>query len=310
MSRLAVLVAFAAATALAQTPPSTEFEVAVIKAQHPSTPIDPTQPEPVIAAMPLMKGGPGSATPGRIRYNNVTLAGLITKAWDLGPNHIAGPAWIRQDPYSIDAVVPSRATKAQFLLMLQNLLLSRFRLAYDWTEKDFRVYKLAVAPGGSKLKTSGVPETAAGDDPDLDLVTGYAAAELDSRGCPILPPTRRASKSQKTCTTWVGWTVPEFSHFLGMMVTRETAESGANAYSVDHTGLTGRFDFSLNYDVDYHAMINSTAIPDKMRDNIRTTNPISIFRAVEKDMGLKFELATIKLRVMVIRSAERTPTQD
>jgi len=80
-----------------------------------------------------------------------------------------------------------------------------------------------VAPGGSLLKTSGVPETGAGDDPDLDLVTGFAAAELDSRGCPILPPTRRASKSQKSCTTWVGWTIPEFSHFLGMMVAREMA---------------------------------------------------------------------------------------
>jgi uncharacterized protein (TIGR03435 family) len=308
MSRF-VLAAVAVATALAQTP-ITEFEAAAIKAQRPSSPMDPMQPETVVAAMPLMKGGPGSSTPGRIRYSNVTLTGLITKAWDLSPNQITGPAWIKQDAYSIDAVVPPGATKAQFLLMIQNLLLSRFKLAYDWTEKDFKVYKLTVAPGGLMLKTSGVPETGAGDDPDLDLVTGFAAAELDSRGCPILPPTRRASKSQKICTTWVGWTVPEFSRFLGMMVAREIAEPGANVHIVDETGLMGRFDFFLNYDVGYHAMINSPVIPDKMRENIRTSNPISIFKAVEKDMGFKLEPATMKLKVMAIRRAERTPTEE
>ena len=40
-----------------------------------------------------------------------------------------------------------------------------------------------------------------------------------------------------------------------------------------------------------------------MRENIRTTNPISIFKAVEKDMGFKLEPATMKLKVMVIRGA-------
>ena len=45
--------------------------------------------------------------------------------------------------------------------MIQNLLLSRFKLAYDWTEKDFKVYKLTAAPGGATLKPSGVPETGA-----------------------------------------------------------------------------------------------------------------------------------------------------
>jgi len=136
MSRF-VLAAVAVATALAQTPIA-EVEAAAVKAQRSSGPIDPMQPETAIAEMPLMKGGPGSTTPGLIRYSNVTLASLITKAWGLSTSQIAGPAWIKQDPYSIDAVVPAHATKAESLVMIQNLLLSRFKLAYDWTEKDFK----------------------------------------------------------------------------------------------------------------------------------------------------------------------------
>jgi len=61
MSRF-VLAAVAVATALAQTPIA-EVEAAAVKAQRSSGPIDPMQPETAIAAMPLMKGGPGPLRP-------------------------------------------------------------------------------------------------------------------------------------------------------------------------------------------------------------------------------------------------------
>jgi len=41
---------------------------------------------------------------------------------------------------------------------------------------------------------------------------------------------------------------------------------------------------------------------------IATTNPISIFKAVEKDMGFKLEPATVKLKVRRVRSPQQRPS--
>lgn len=112
--------------------------------------------------MPVMKGGPGTSSHGRIHYTGVTLMGLITKAYELGVDQVDGPGWLREDRYTVDAIVPSAAGQEQFRQMLQNLLVERFKLTIQWDEKEFRVYRLVIAEGGSKLKFSAVSE--AGED--------------------------------------------------------------------------------------------------------------------------------------------------
>ncbi len=47
-----------------------EFEAVSIKANKPAA-VDPSRPETVLAGMPRMQGGPGSGSPGRIRYSKV-----------------------------------------------------------------------------------------------------------------------------------------------------------------------------------------------------------------------------------------------
>jgi uncharacterized protein (TIGR03435 family) len=296
-----------AAVAFAQT-----FDAASVKALRIADPIDPMNPGTIAAGLPMMRGGPGTSTPGRIRYSNVTLFGLLMKAYGFEADQIAGPGWLKEDRYAIDAVVPSDTTAEQFHLMLQKLLVERFKLAVDWEERDFRVYRLVVANGGPKLKPSAVTE-----DEDWDFASATAAgaqAKLDARGCPILAPTRRFSFGRNTCTSYVGESMPEFAGKLGMMIASET---GANfgpraswAHVVDATGLSGRFDFSLDYDTGYWIRMNAPNFPANLREQNHSTNPVSIFKAVEAQLGLKLEPATARLKAMIVRQAERVPVEN
>jgi uncharacterized protein (TIGR03435 family) len=297
-----------AAAAFAQT-----FDAASVKALRKPDPIDPMNPGTVAAGIPMMRGGPGTSTPGRIRYSNVTLFGLLMKAYGFEADQIVGPQWMREDRFLIEAVVPDDTSKEQFRQMLQNLLLDRFKLAVDWEEREFRVYRLVVASGGPKLKTSAVTE--AGDD--LDFASAMAAgaqAKLDARGCPALPPNRRFSSGRNTCTSYIGESMEEFAVKLGMMIADET---GANfgppaswAHVLDATGLSGRFDFSLDYDVSYWIRMNAPNFPAAMREQNHSSNMTSIFKAVEAQLGLKLEPSTAKLKAMIVRQAERVPTEN
>lgn len=311
MRRLCLAAAFSAALALAQAP--LEFEAASVKRQQP-VPIDPMQPATAIAGMPVMKGGPGTPTPGRIRYSNVTLLAVIMKAYDLYADQVIGPAWLREDRFAIEAVIPEDATAEQFREMLRNLLISRFKLDVGWEERDFKVYRLGVANGGPKLKPSAVQA----DDEEADALYAMAVqaqAKVDSSGCPVLPPNRRAAFGRNACTTYIGWSMDEFARLaLAMMIANETGANfgprGGWAHVIDETGLAGRFDFSLQYDTTYYTFRNAPNIPEHMRESYTSRNAVSIFKAVEPQLGLTLEPTTSKLKAIIVQRAERTPSEN
>jgi uncharacterized protein (TIGR03435 family) len=306
--KLACLAALAAAIGLAQ--PALEFEAASVKLQTPVA-IDPMNPATISAAMQRLKGGPDTSTPGRIHYSNVSLKALIMKAYDLYADQIAGPDRLAQDRYAIDAIVPEGATAGQFQQMLQTLLAKRFQLAFEWEERDFKVYRLRVAKDGPKLKFSTVTEAGEDDDP-LYPTAAAAQAKQDSRGCLLLPTTRKVGAGRNGCMTYVGWSIPDLTMNLGMMVAWETGTNygpkGGWAHILDETGLTGRFDFTLQYDTTYYSMLNAPNIPANLRPSAPKSD--SIFKAVESQLGLKLEPMTARLKAMVIRRVERIPTED
>ncbi len=101
-----------------------------------------------------MRGGPGTSDPGRYTATQQDLKVIITTAYGVRLDQISGPAWF-DDPgpnFTITATMPPDTTKAQFQLMLQNLLAERFHLALHHETRNFPGYDLVVAPGGLKLK--------------------------------------------------------------------------------------------------------------------------------------------------------------
>src|SRR5271157_134132 len=148
------LVVFTSCAAWAQTAEnSPTFEVASVKPAAPLT-------GNMIRVM--MRGGPGTPDPGQITYNNVTLKDVLTNAYGVKRFQISGPGWLDSERFDIVAKLPRGATKAEFMVMLQNLLAERFKLTLHREKKDLPMYALVVAKNGPKMKESVAPAPQAG----------------------------------------------------------------------------------------------------------------------------------------------------
>jgi uncharacterized protein (TIGR03435 family) len=80
----------------------------------------------------------------------------------------------------------------------------------------------------------------------------------------------------------------------------------APARITDKTGLTGKYDFTLEY---AGAMIAAEALPPDLRDRLDENGP-SIFTALEKQLGLKLEKFKTQLNVLVIDSIDKVPAEN
>jgi uncharacterized protein (TIGR03435 family) len=318
MGAIALLALFAG---FAQSPAAgnaTEFEAATVKRVAPTAPslppgVDPTSVPPAALGLPTIRGGPGTSSPGRIRWANVTLMYLIMKAYDIYADQVHGADRLISDRYTVEAIVPSGATVEQFQQMLQNLLLKRFRLTFRWEERDFKVYRLTVAAGGPKLRPSAVGDPGEGQG-EAAATAMFKQAPLDEEGCPMLPLTRRGAAGRSggsNCATFVGYSMSELADELGDCVGHETNNADlahvARAHVKDETGLKGRFDFNLNYNKAYF-LLRSARFPPGYLDAMSVSD--SIFKVVQNQLGLKLEPTTSKLRVMLIEHVESDPAEN
>jgi uncharacterized protein (TIGR03435 family) len=92
-------------------------------------------------------------------------------------------------------------------------------------------------------------------------------------------------------------------------------------FVVDETGLTGRFEFTLEFagsifpssPAQVAALIASDAIPSgaspEIADNARGGGP-NLFNALEKQLGLKLEKGKRPVDFLVIDHADKTPTEN
>jgi uncharacterized protein (TIGR03435 family) len=93
------------------------FEVASLRPWEPGSP-----------ARPGIRGGPGTADPGRISYTRYPLRLLISVAFEMPLARIEGPVWMDSEAFNIEAKLPPGATREQVQTMLRNLLTERFQL--------------------------------------------------------------------------------------------------------------------------------------------------------------------------------------
>lgn len=89
-------------------------------------------------------GGPGTGDPGRIHLCCVGMFALLMRAYGVDVDQIAGPSWILENMgpnlYQVDATMPPGTTKAQYQLMMQNLLAERFHLAMHRDTRSFPLW--------------------------------------------------------------------------------------------------------------------------------------------------------------------------
>lgn len=242
-----------------------------------------------------MNGGPGTSDPGRLSYVNVPLYRILTKAYGMMPYEVAGPSWMNDAKYDIAAKIPEGTTAEQIPIMLQNLLVERFHLTMHRETRDRTVYDLTVGKNGSKLKASD-PRTAA----QAQIQDGPLKAAND--GFPVPFPGRsmimRFSTKEGTLRMSGGLeTTGQIAQMLSNYV---------GAPVVNKTGLTGKYDFHLEFAGDDS--------PDGTGGLVApgfASDPVpSIFSAVQDYLGLRLDKTKGALDVFVIDRVDRTPTEN
>lgn len=280
-------IAFLACAAFAQTANIPVFEVASVK------PSPPLPPQGGVYLGPA-RGGPGTPDPGQITWTWARFMDLLTTAYDVKPYQINGPAWINSERYDIIARLPPAATKDQVKVMWQNLLADRFGLKLHHESKEFQLDELVLAKGGPKLKPSS-------EDPTPPL-TGepprFKDGVLSSPGfvITISPGAGRAdvhaiSRAQP---------LSKLTAMLGNQVNRPV---------LDKTGLTGNYDFTLEFTMDMNRLTTPPP-PAGAAGDIATDPSPDIGSALQEQLGLRLVASKARLDVLVIDHAEKVPTAN
>jgi uncharacterized protein (TIGR03435 family) len=216
-------------------------------------------------------------TPDGFAATNVTLQMLITLAYGVDDDQIThAPNWLDADRFDVGAKMDGsvmdqlqKLTKDENKLarqhMLQALLADRFKLTIHRETKALPAYSLVIAKNGPKLK-----EAKSGDTYPNGFVT---PAGRGGAGQLMLSASATGYKFVAQ-----GIPFPTLVNWLSTQLRRPVS---------DKTGLTGNYDVTLTYSLDYgqfRTPSDGTSLPPAPD----ATSP-SLLTAVHEQLGLKLE---------------------
>jgi uncharacterized protein (TIGR03435 family) len=266
-------------------------------------------------------GGPGSPDPGQLTCTNAPLIVLLTNAYGVKSYQIEGPEWLNSERFDIIAKVPAGATKEQYNLMLQNLLATRFKLTLHHQTKELPMFALVVGKGGPKMKLSqdepaapSKQEAPTAPPPPPPPPPSPSASlperpKMDADGFPVLPPGMRK--------VTVGMMNMKTGRFR-LLASHESMTDLASRFSnqlgrpvADETGLTGVYDFTLEYAPG--ASIGPLPPPPPGVDGgstASTPDAADIFSAIQAQIGLKLQQKKGPVDLLIIDHIEKVPTEN
>ena len=247
-------------------------------------------------------GGPGSSDPVRYTCANSSVSLMAIQAYGLKPYQLRPPARTDTYRFNVDAKVPPGATADQVKAMLRNLLTERFKLAFHYEKTETQAYALVVAKGGLKIKESapsssvapaegGAAQPKTGPVTDADGFTYFARRE------------GLVSSRANGLTRWVGANVL-MEHLAGL------CNSLTGQPVLDSTGLKGRYDFIWTFSSDSVAERAAAALSDDGSVIPTSEVGLTMFAALEKQLGLRLEPRKITIDAFVIDHAEKTPVEN
>jgi uncharacterized protein (TIGR03435 family) len=199
-----------------------------------------------------------------------TLKLLVGAAYNLSAQAISGgPSWIESERYDILASTPGtvRPTLDEQMAMLRALLADRFKLGFHREPKEFAIFSLTVAKGGSKLKDSAGPVDA------LPELTNTVYADH------LTLPARNATMAQ-----------------FAAMLNRAVLDRPV----IENTGLTGRFDFDLEWTPDESQF--GGQLP-RMATGLDSARP-DLTTALQQQLGLRLQATRGPIQTIVIDRVE------
>jgi uncharacterized protein (TIGR03435 family) len=259
-----------AGTAEKLPPPVTEFEVIEIHASKPDT-----QPNAE------MKNG-------RLTALGLTMKDLIGFAYNLDDYMLPGvEKWLDTDRFDIIGKTDPTVTDGTLQAMLRTLLAERFHLKSHFEDQPVAVWALTAPKGKAKLKEASGEEHA---------------------GCVRTPKDGAFTYSCHNTT------MAQFADKLPNV-------GGAAGYLTEHpmvdlTGLKGSYDFDITWSPPARfrgrgGQGDSGGLP--IGGAVIASAPIeglTIFEAIEKQLGLKLSVEKHSMPVVVIDHVDRTPSDN
>ncbi|HEY4762992.1 MAG TPA: M56 and DUF3738 domain-containing protein [Candidatus Sulfotelmatobacter sp.] len=272
------------------------LHVTPIRAQSQAQDTSTTAPVYEVASIKSNKSG-NNIVRFRIKPDGLSLIGgtlhmLIENAYDVRYFQITGaPSWFKSEKYDIEAKmdgslaeelrkIRDNQREAQTRRMLQELLADRFQLKLHRDTKELPVYALVIATTGLKLHEATPGDTYPNGFKGPDGGGGAGMMSMAGNGGPV--------RGQ-------GIPMAYLVHFLSQQLGRIV---------VDKTGLTGKYDFTLQWAPDENQGppsgppgIDNAPPPD-------SSEP-SIFTAIQEQLGLKLESQKGPVEILVIDHAEK-----
>jgi uncharacterized protein (TIGR03435 family) len=219
---------------------------------------------------PYMRGG--VLRGGRYQVRTASMVDLISLAYGIDREKVqGGPAWLDTDRFDIIAKAPVSTPPDTVKIMLQTLLADRFKLKVRKDSKPMSVFVLSLGKGKPKLKESD------------------GSGNPGCRGEPQNPQPGTIPYAIVTCQNQ---TTEQLAQNL-----RDVAGAYITNPVVDQTGLKGNWDFQLKWTA--RGLLAAAG-----------ADGITIFDAVDKQLGLKLEPQKVPVEVLTVDSVNERPTEN
>jgi uncharacterized protein (TIGR03435 family) len=278
---------------LAQAPQNPAFEVASVKSNKSATPPS--------SRFPL---GPGDAyVPGNLfSATNQPLIAYLRFAFKISQGELLDvPTWVYDEHFDIAARAAADPSKDEMRLMMRSLLIDRFGLKVHRerrTKPAFNLVLVSAGKVGPQLKRSvddeGCAESLTGQSADVPAAS--KPTEPTSKSGLQLPPIACGAIGQISASS------PAKGRIGGRRVSMERIAAfltnpftGVDRAVVDRTGLSGAFDFSLEWSLE--SVVTGA-------DQATAAGP-NFFEALRSQLGLKLVATKAPSDTLIIDRIER-----
>jgi uncharacterized protein (TIGR03435 family) len=225
-----------------------------------------------IKLLPPNQPGAGgfNVTLTELRGRN-SLAQLLTFAYDLHRSQISGlPAWADTERYEILAKLPPGGDPSEFQLksMLKHMIQTRFSLSSHMEKRELSVYAITLGKAGP---------------------AGIKMVKTTTSGA-------RVGAERPGKVNFQGTTMANLASMLQMRVLDRPV--------VDQSGLTDRFDFTLDWKPDEFQFPNAPAPARAAAIEAADGRP-NLFAAFQEQLGMKLEATKAPADVLVIDKVSR-----
>lgn len=214
----------------------------------------------------------GPPAHGSVSIENIDLRRIVYSAFRTSRQMIIGPAWLDSTRYDMLCKGSDPAgTNEDVWEMMRSLLIDQFKLKYHLEKRTVPVYVLSVAKGGPKLTNPR---------------DGQCAAEIrENKPC-------GGFRGSPVEVGIVNAPIGALAAILGRLL--------ADRPVIDQTGIKGLWDGSVRWMPDNVKPEDLANIPESERPD-----DISLFTAIQQQLGLKLEARREPVDAVVIDNIEK-----